>query len=165
MTRSLWRTDDSIAALILRLTVAVVILPHGLDKLGLFGGGGVGATLAAFHDQMGFPAWVGGLAIAVEVIAPVLLVLGAVTRLAALAIGVEMAIAALTVHLPNGFFMNWFGQKAGEGFEYHIMMVGATLALVVLGGGLWSVDGAASKDEVEVVVTREARSREPAGRP
>jgi putative oxidoreductase len=44
------------------------------------------------------------------------------------------------VHLPYGFFMNWFGNSAGEGFEYHILVIGICSALLVLGGGAWSLD-------------------------
>ena len=44
------------------------------------------------------------------------------------------------VHLPHGFFMNWYGTQEGEGFEYHILVVGLALASVFLGGGRFSVD-------------------------
>lgn len=44
------------------------------------------------------------------------------------------------VHLPNGFFMNWFGQQQGEGVEYHLLVIGIAAALLVTGGGRWSVD-------------------------
>jgi putative oxidoreductase len=43
-------------------------------------------------------------------------------------------------HVQHGFFMNWFGQQQGEGFEYHILVLGMVLALLVRGGGLLSVD-------------------------
>jgi putative oxidoreductase len=55
-----------------------------------------------------------------------------------------MVVAALMVHLPNGFFMNWSGAQAGEGFEFHILA--ASLALVVAIGGA----GALSFDRVLV---------------
>jgi putative oxidoreductase len=48
--------------------------------------------------------------------------------------------AIFMVHLPNGFFMNWFGQKAGEGFEFHLLAIGMAVALIITGGGRWSVD-------------------------
>jgi putative oxidoreductase len=37
-------------------------------------------------------------------------------------------------HIQNGFFMNWFGTQKGEGFEYHILVLGIALALIVKGG-------------------------------
>lgn len=51
-----------------------------------------------------------------------------------------MVVAALTVHLPNGFFMDWFGNQQGEGFEYHILAAGIALALLVKGAGALSLD-------------------------
>ncbi len=44
------------------------------------------------------------------------------------------------VHLPHGFFMNWFGQQQGEGYKYHLLVIGMTAALLITGGGRWSVD-------------------------
>jgi putative oxidoreductase len=49
------------------------------------------------------------------------------------------------VHLPNGFFMNWFGKQAGEGFEYHLLVIGMSIALLIAGAGKWSVDGVIAK--------------------
>jgi putative oxidoreductase len=45
-----------------------------------------------------------------------------------------------TSHLQNGFFMNWFGKQQGEGYEYHLLVIGMSLALLVTGAGKWSVD-------------------------
>jgi putative oxidoreductase len=50
------------------------------------------------------------------------------------------------VHLPNGFFMNWFGTKQGEGFEYHILAIGLCLVVLIGGAGKWSVDKLLVKD-------------------
>lgn len=44
------------------------------------------------------------------------------------------------VHWQNGFFMNWFGQQAGEGFEYHVLALGLALGLLIDGAGKWSLD-------------------------
>jgi putative oxidoreductase len=51
-----------------------------------------------------------------------------------------MTGAIFIVHVPNGFFMNWFGQQAGEGFEYHLLAIGMAVALMITGGGRWSAD-------------------------
>jgi putative oxidoreductase len=53
--------------------------------------------------------------------------------------------AIITVHLQNGFFMNWDGSKAGEGFEFHLLAIGLALIVLIKGGGIWSVDGAIVK--------------------
>ena len=52
-----------------------------------------------------------------------------------------MVGAIALVHLPHGLFMNWFGQQQGEGFEYHLLVIGIAAALMVTGGGKWSIDG------------------------
>ncbi len=124
-----------IALFILRLTAAVVVWPHGAQKaLGIFGGSGLSGTIAGL-SHMGIPVVLVYLVIAVEFLGPIALVLGVLTRLAALGIAVDMAVAAYTVHLPNGFFMNFAGNQKGEGIEYFIYAVGIALALVIAGSG------------------------------
>jgi putative oxidoreductase len=124
-----------IGLFILRLTAAVVLWPHGAQKaLGLFGGYGIAGTVAGL-SHMGIPAVLVYVVIAVEFLGPIALALGAFTRLAALGIAVDMAVAAYTVHLPNGFFMNFAGNQKGEGIEYFIYAVGIALALVIAGSG------------------------------
>jgi putative oxidoreductase len=53
--------------------------------------------------------------------------------------------AIATVHSNVGFFMNWTGQQQGEGFEYHLLVIGIVIALLIRGGGAASVDGALQK--------------------
>lgn len=48
--------------------------------------------------------------------------------------------AIATTHLPFGFFMNWSDQQQGEGFEYHLLVIGMSAALLIAGGGKWSAD-------------------------
>jgi putative oxidoreductase len=60
----------------------------------------------------------------------------------ALGIGTIITICMLKYHIPNGFFMNWYGQQKGEGFEYHLLVIGIALALLIQGGGKWSLDRA-----------------------
>ena len=50
-------------------------------------------------------------------------------------------LGAITAsHFQNGFFMNWFGKQQGEGYEYYLLVIGMSLALLVTGAGKWSVD-------------------------
>jgi putative oxidoreductase len=52
-----------------------------------------------------------------------------------------MLVAAIMVHLPNGFFLNWTNDPSkGHGIEYNVALVGSALALMFLGGGRLSVD-------------------------
>ena len=61
-------------------------------------------------------------------------------RVAAFGILCVMVVAVLTTHTPHGFFMNWYGNQKGEGFEFHLLAIGIALALILGGAGLWSVD-------------------------
>lgn len=146
LVSGLVRTDGSIAPALLRLTLAAVLFPHGAQKLlGWFGGYGFAGTMGFFTGKMGLP-WLLALGtILIEFFAPLLLVLGLGTRLAALGIGVVMTSAMLLVHVHNGFFMNWLGTQKGEGIEYFLFAIGIALALIVSGGGRWSVDRAIRK--------------------
>jgi putative oxidoreductase len=129
------RAND-VALLILRLTAAIVLWPHGAQKaLGLFGGPGLAGAIAGMSGHLGLPAAVVYLVVAVEFIGPILLVLGVITRIAALGMAIDMACAAILVHAPNGFFMNFSGKQSGEGIEYFILLVGIGLALAVAGPG------------------------------
>ncbi len=68
------------------------------------------------------------------------LIAGCLTRVSAAGIGAVMVGAVFTAHLQSGFFMNWSGAQAGEGFEYHLLAIGLAIAIVIRGGGDWSLD-------------------------
>lgn len=141
MFQKLIATDDNVTGLILRLTLGIVIFPHGAQKLlGWFGGGGVGGTLQGFEQWWGVPAFLTVLVIIAEFFGSLGLIVGFLSRLCAAGIGLVMLGAVFIVHLGNGFFMNWTGQQAGEGFEYHLLVFGIMLAIFVTGSGRWSVD-------------------------
>jgi putative oxidoreductase len=138
----LTKTSGQWAPLILRLTLALVFFPHGAQKvLGWFGGYGFTGSVGYFTGQ-GMPYLIAVLPVLTEFLAPFALAAGLFTRIAALALGFEMAVAILMVHAKNGFFMNWFGTQKGEGFEYHLLVIGIAVALIVQGAGNWSVDQA-----------------------
>jgi putative oxidoreductase len=130
-----------ILLLIVRLTLGLVIFPHGAQKLlGWWGGYGYNGTMNWFTQTMKIPYLFGFAAIVAEFFGSIALIIGLLTRPAALGIGVTMIVAAWMVHRPNGFFMNWFGNQQGEGYEYFILAIGLTLVLIVAGGGAYSVD-------------------------
>lgn len=117
------------------------MFPHGAQKmLGWFGGYGFAGTMHFFTTIMHISAPLAFLAICAEFFGSILLLAGGLTRLAALAIGVNMVVAVATVHAANGFFMNWSGQQKGEGIEYFIYAIAVLLVLVVYGGGRYSLD-------------------------
>lgn len=141
MFNTLLVTDNNPVALLMRLLLAFVIFPHGAQKvLGWFGGYGWKGTMG-FFKSMGIPTVFGALAILAEFLGPIGLALGLFTRVAAFGILCNMIVAAITVHRSHGFFMNWSGTQKGEGYEYHILAGGIAVALIVLGGGMWSLDG------------------------
>ncbi len=127
---------------ILRLGLALVLFPHGAQKLlGWFGGYGWSGTMGFLTGKIGLPAPIAGLVILIEAFGPLLLLAGLATRPVALGVIAVMLGAISTVHAPNGFFMNWTGAQAGEGFEYHLLVIAMVLALLVSGGGSLSADG------------------------
>ena len=145
MFSRLIRTDDDRAALVARLVLAFVIFPHGAQKaLGWFGGFGPAGTIG-FMEQLGIPGALAWLAIAAEFLGSIALVIGLLGRVAAFGIMVNMVVATLTVHLPNGFFMNWTGQQRGEGFEFFLLGIGLALVVIIKGSGALSVDRALTR--------------------
>ncbi len=138
---ALTATDAGIAVTLLRLTLGLVMFPHGAQKmLGWFGGAGLTGTVDILSTHAGLPVPLVVLVIIAEFYGSIALILGAFTRVAALGIAAVMVGAIVTVHLPNGFFMNWTGAQAGEGFEYHLLAIGIALALALKGGGVFSAD-------------------------
>ena len=77
---------------------------------------------------------------------PAGLFVGLLGRVAAFGIFCNMVVAILAVHAPNGFFMNWFGKKAGEGFEYHLLAIGLAVAIMIGGSGAASIDRALTRE-------------------
>ena len=141
-------TKCSIAALIARLTLGLVMFPHGAQKtLGWYGGNGFGGTMGFFTEMMHIPVALAFLAIMAEFLGSLGLIVGLFSRVAAFGIAVNMIVAIVIVHSTNGFFMNWFGKQTGEGFEYHLLAVGLSLIVLIQGGGSLSLDAAISRRE------------------
>jgi putative oxidoreductase len=118
------------------------MFPHGAQKVfGWFGGHGFKGTMKAFTGS-GIPTVFALLAIAAESLGPLGLAIGLLTRVAAFDVACVMFVAIVTVHRPNGFFMNWEGNQKGEGFEYHLLALAMAISLIIVGAGAWSLDGA-----------------------
>ena len=143
MFRKLLVTSDDWTLALLRLVMGSVFFAHGAQKtLGWFGGYGFSGTMGFFTKVMHIPAPFAFLAICAEFLGGIGLILGALSRVAALGIAFEMAVAVLMVHAPNGLFMNWTGQQKGEGFEYHLLAIAIAVVLMARGSGPVSVDRA-----------------------
>ncbi|MBV6647483.1 MAG: DoxX family protein [Cyclobacteriaceae bacterium] len=134
----IFKTDNNLAPTILRVVLGLVILIHGFGKLGE----GFETFMGYLTGYLGLPAILGYLTIIIETLGSLLLILGVATRVnAGIMFGLFVGMI-ITVHAPLGFMMNWFGQmQAGqEGYEYHILVLAMCGALVLQGGGRFSVD-------------------------
>jgi len=141
-------TSDDLTLTLLRLALGVVFFAHGSQKmLGWFGGYGFKATIRAFTSQMGIPAPLAVLVIAVEFFGGLGLIVGLLGRVAALGVLCVMIGAILMAHLHNGFFMNWYGNQQGEGVEYHVLAIALALAIAIGGSGAFSLDRILSKSK------------------
>jgi len=134
-------TSDSWAITLIRVTLGVIMFGHGAQKvLGWFGGYGLKGT-TGYLTSIGIPLPVAYLVCFTEFLGGIALVIGLLTRLAALGVALVMVGAAVKVHLPNGFFMNWaLTPGKGHGFETNLALLAMALACVIAGGGALSID-------------------------
>jgi putative oxidoreductase len=156
----LFHTTRDPLTTIVRLTVALVLFPHGAQHvLGWFGGYGFQGTLGWMTGTLGFPAAFAVVALVTEIAAPIALLVGAGGRLAALGV-IGLMLGALSTHVANGFFMNWFGTlpAGSEGFEYHILMIALAVVVAVRGSGAWSVDGLFAREGTRATPARPLRA-------
>ncbi len=143
MVKILFQTDNDKAALVLRVLLGIVFFPHGMAKLlGWYGGPGFSGTMHMFTTTMGVPTLFAFLAIMAESLGALGLFTGLLTRVAAFGITVNMIVAVKMVHWQNGFFMNWYGNQKGEGYEFHLLGIAIGIALMIRGGGALSIDKA-----------------------
>jgi putative oxidoreductase len=141
MFQRILNTNNDLALTIVRFVLGCVFFAHGAQKmLGWFGGYGFSGTMGFFTHQMGIPAPFAFLAICAEFFGGLGLIVGFLGRIAAFGIMCNMIVAIMMVHRYNGFFMNWAGNQKGEGFEYHLLAIAITLAILIEGSGAFSVD-------------------------
>ena len=134
-------TDRDLVITIVRIVLGVVFFAHGAQKaLGWFGGAGLQSTVRTFREHLQIPAPLAVLSVAAEFLGGAGLIVGLLSRVAALGIAVIMIVALIAVHWRFGFFMNWYGDKQGHGIEYHILVLALTVAIMIKGGGAFSLD-------------------------
>ena len=141
LIQTLLSTQSNNGFSISRLTLGLVLFPHGAQKmLGLFGGYGFTGTMEFLSQQMGLPPIVAFAVITIEFFGSISLILGFLSRFWAMAfIGLFIGII-FTSQLQNGFFMNWFGNQEGEGYEYSILIIGLALSALINGSGRYAFD-------------------------
>jgi putative oxidoreductase len=141
MINKLIATEKRIELLLLRVSLGVVLLGHGVQKaFGWFGGFGWSNTINYFTGTVGIPAILGGFIILIETIGALLLITGFAGRINAALMGIVIIGAFFKDHLANGFFMNWFGNQKGEGYEFDILFVAIAIVLSLKGSGALSID-------------------------
>jgi putative oxidoreductase len=146
MLKKLLQTDDSVELFLVRVFLGIVIFPHGAQKLlGWFGGHGPAWTMDFFTERLGIAAPLVVLVIIAESFGALGLIVGFLGRIGAFGVLCVMLGAIYTIHLKNGFFMDWYNVGKGEGFEYHLLVIGMCLAVMIQGSGRFSVDRALSR--------------------
>lgn len=133
MQHGIERNAAPVAALLLRLTLGIVFIAHGLFKV-------TALTLpetAQFFEHYGFPGWTAYLVFGVELFGGVLLLTGVRVRWASLAL-LPVVAGAFKVHWPNGWY---FGARDG-GWEYLGVLAVALLVQIALGAGAFALETA-----------------------
>ena len=134
-------TFPSWSHLVVRLGLGVIFFAHGAQKVfGWFGGRGLSATIAGFR-QMNIPPAATVLAAFVECFGGLAVLVGFLTRPAALGLIAVMLVAIAKVHVAHGFFLNWsMTPGKGHGYELNLALIAMALALLIGGGGVLSID-------------------------
>ena len=134
-----WRTDT--ALLVLRVATGLIFIPHGVTKI--FGSGGV-AKFASSLPSYGIPTFLGYVAAYSELVGGILLIVGLLTRIDALFLAGTMFVAAFIVQLPDAVRDPDAGANkvfaAIRGMELPLSILAAMVALILMGGGRFSLD-------------------------
>ena len=138
-----FHTEELWSSFILIITLGGVVLPHVLQKLfGWFNGPGLSGEMTFMKAHVGLSTFWAVAAIITECLGVFMILSGTGTRIAAVAFFCLFIGMISRVHFKNGYFMNWFGKlpTGKEGFEYHLLVLGICLVLLLQGGGKWSLD-------------------------
>jgi putative oxidoreductase len=145
MIKTLLQTDSDYVYTFLRIIAGIIVFPYGMQKLfGWSGAPGFGAPgIKASLEQItarNIPKFIAWLIIIGQSFGSIALISGFVGRIAAGGLFIIFT-GALIVHLPDGWTLNWFGSKKGEGIEYFVLLLSLLLVIVVKGSGALSIDG------------------------
>lgn len=139
--KNIFTTNDSIANIMLRVPVGIILSAHGAQKLfAWFGGYGLEGT-GQWMESIGLaPGFLMALlAGSAEFFGGIALLLGLLTRPAAIVSAFTMVIAIFSVHFSNGLFMS------NNGYEFALSLLAVNVALAIQGGGKYSVDNVIAK--------------------
>jgi putative oxidoreductase len=137
--KTLLQTDPDYVSTFVRIIAGIIIFPYGTQKLfGWSDGVGIKGTL----EQMAVrkvPQFIAWLIIIGQSIGSIALIFRFLGRIAAGGLFIIFT-GALIVHLPDGWSLNWFGKKKGEGIEYLVLLLSLLLIVIVKGSGALSMD-------------------------
>ncbi|WP_445452440.1 DoxX family protein [Flavobacterium sp. 25HG05S-40] len=150
MKKQIFYTNNDWTGLFTRLTLGIVVLPHGAQKmLGSFGGYGFSGSMNFFTETVGLPWIIAFMVLVIEFLGAISLILGFASRIWSMLMIILFIGIIFTYHSDNGFFMNWFGNQKGEGYEYHLLIIGLSIAILLNGSGKYSIDSILSNKEEE----------------
>jgi len=133
------KTNADYISLFLRVVAGTIIFPYGMQKLfGWFAGPGIKGTLDDLKMKK-IPPVIAWLIIIGQSFGSIALILGILGRIAA-AGNFIIFTGALIVHSPDGWMLNWWGKKNGEGIEYFVMLLALLLVIIIKGSGAFSFD-------------------------
>jgi len=134
-------TDSSWVPTLARIILGIIFFAHGSQKVfGWFGGPGLRQTLRTLTEGLGLPTIIALSAVGSEFVGGVALILGFLARIGALVIVINMLAAIFMVHGKYGLFMNWFGDRKGNGIEYHLLAIALAIVIIAKGAGACSLD-------------------------
>ena len=119
------------ALLVMRLAVGAIMIAHGYPKV--FGGLHHHAEVVG---KLGLPSWLGYVSSFTEFFGGLLILVGLLCRVAALAICVDLVVAIWKVHSHNGLM----GSPDHAGYEFPLAVAALAFALIFFGGGAISID-------------------------
>ncbi len=136
LIRQFINTDTSLSQLALRIPLGIIFIAHGAQKLFAWFGGygleGTGQYMASLGLNPGYLMAL--LAGSAEFFGGVALIAGLLVRPAAVVLAFTMLVGILAAHIGNGLFM------ANDGYEYAMALLAGSVALVISGGGRYSID-------------------------
>jgi putative oxidoreductase len=139
MIFDLLRTDADYVYCFLRIIAGIIIFPYGMQKLfGWFDGQEISGTMEQMKAKK-IPTFIAWMIIIGQSFGSIALIIGFLGRIAA-AGNFIIFTGALFVHLPDGWSLNWFGKKKGEGIEYFVLLLAILLVITIKGSGALSVD-------------------------
>ena len=139
---NLFSTINCWGLIFIRLALGAVFMAHGGQKLfGWAGGAGFEGTIQFFETTWGIPMPLTILAMVTEFFGGLAVLLGCLTRLAALGLATVMGVAIYKIHYVHGFFLNWScAPGLGHGIEFNLALLAMAATLLFSGAGNLSVD-------------------------